>query len=101
MRPAQLLGLAFAAALFTFLVTIFSMGIAQNIPAAAKQEALIVGGVAGGSVFVVTVVVIALLLLAVDPATVSKPIDGPVLLPRTGENSAASDGDATPRHAEN
>jgi hypothetical protein len=87
MKPVQLLGLAFAAAVFSFLVTLLSMGILQDIPPASKEQALIVASILGGSVFVVTLVVIALLLLAVDPADVAKPIDGPVLLPK-GEKPA-------------
>ncbi|MEN2738729.1 amino acid transporter [Microbacterium sp. X-17] len=82
MKPVQLLGLAFAAAAFAFLVTLLSMGILQDIPDAAKMQALIVASVLGGSVFVVTLIGIALLLLAVDPADVTKTIDRPVLLPR-------------------
>lgn len=82
MRPVQLLGLAFAAAVFTFVVTILSMGLFQNIPAASKEQALVVASILAGSVFVVTLVVIALLLLAVDPADVTKTVDRPVLLPK-------------------
>jgi energy-coupling factor transporter transmembrane protein EcfT len=89
MKPVQLLGLAFAAAAFAFVVTLLSMGLLQDIPPAAKEQALIVASILGGSVFVVTLVVIALLLLAVDPADVTKTIDRPVLLPKEERDPSA------------
>ncbi|MFT4219676.1 MAG: amino acid transporter [Microbacterium sp.] len=86
MRPVQLLGLAFGAALFAGIVTAVSMGAFQSAGQVAEGEltkpmrALMVGGVVAGIAFIVTLVTIALLILAVDPAQVRKQIDRPVLL---------------------
>ena len=80
MKPLQLLGLAFGAALFAGIVTLVSMGFFQQRSPeqapAALQLALIVAGIT----FIVVLVIVALLLLAVDPAQVSKQVDRPVLL---------------------
>lgn len=81
LRPLQLLGLAFAAALFAGVVTLVSMGFFQSRFAGQGQQALLVGGVVAGITFIVVLVTIALLILAVDPAQVEKTIDRPVLLP--------------------
>ncbi|QPE04487.1 amino acid transporter [Microbacterium schleiferi] len=96
MRPVQLLGLAFAAALFAGIVTLVSMGFFQQIPAEDVQNALVVAGIIAGVTFVVTLVVVALLLLVIDPADVTKTIDRPVLLdeePESGEASATTPDD--------
>ena len=92
MRPVQLLGLAFAAALFAGIVTLVSMGFFQQIPAEDVQNALVVALIVAGVTFVVTLVALALLLLAIDPAQVTKTIDRPVLL------DDEPDGDAAPQH---
>ena len=72
MKPVQLLGLAFGAALFAGIVTLVSMGFFQQRSPeqapAALQLALIVAGIT----FIVVLVMVALLLLAVDPAQVTK-----------------------------
>lgn len=87
MKPAQLLGLAFAAAVFGGVITLVSMGVFQDArPVAAGElhphlKAWIVAGVVAGIVFIVTLVTIALLLLAVDPAQLAKQVDRPVLMP--------------------
>lgn len=89
MKPAQLLGLAFAAALFGGAITLVSMGIFQEprpVPAGDLHphlKAWMVAGVVAGIVFIVTLVTIALLLLAVDPAQLSKTVDKPVLVPES------------------
>ncbi|HEX5729574.1 amino acid transporter [Microbacterium sp.] len=94
MKPVQLLGLAFGAALFAGIVTLVSMGFFQQRSPeqapAALQLALIVAGVT----FIVVLVMVALLLLAVDPAQVKKQVDRPVLLPE--ESSEATAGGAAP-----
>jgi hypothetical protein len=92
MKPVQLLGLAFGAALFAFIVTIVSMGFFQAVPAESMQRAVVVALVVAGATFVVTLVVIALLVLAVDPAEVTKTIDRPVLLPPEAEKDERADG---------
>lgn len=100
MKPVQLLGLAFVAAAFAGIVTLVSMGFFQNRVAGQSAHALVIGGIVAGITFIVTLVVIALLVLAVDPAQMTKTMDGPVLLPKkpdaaTGEPEA-SDPDGTP-----
>lgn len=81
MKPLQLLGLAFGAALFAGGVTLVSMGFFQSASTdesrqAAVSFALIIAGIC----FIAVLVIVALLLLAVDPAQVTKTIDRPVLL---------------------
>lgn len=100
MKPAQLIGLAFAAALFGGVITLMSMGVLQEprpVPPGEMHphlKAWVVAGVVAGIVFIVTLVTIALLLLAVDPAQLQKQIDRPVLLPdeeaTSGPDAAAS-----------
>jgi hypothetical protein len=94
MKPIQLLGLAFGAAIFAGVVTLVSMGFfQQRSPGqapAALQLALIVAGVT----FIVVLVMVALLLLAVDPAQVKKQIDRPVLLPDEPADGSGSGPDA-------
>ena len=100
MRPVQLLGLAFGAALFAGIVTLVSMGFfQQRSPAqapAAVQLALIVAGIT----FIVVLVMVALLLLAIDPAQVQKKVDRPVLLPDENPDEPVIDdttsGDSAP-----
>lgn len=94
MRPAQLLGLSFAAAVFAGVVTLVVMGFFQDHGPEQAMRALIAGLIAAGITFIVTAVVIALLLLAVDPADIQKRIDHPVLrdpdeqsAPHTGDDS--------------
>ncbi len=91
MKPVQLLGLAFGAAIFAGVITLVSMGFFQQRSPeqapAALQLALIVAGVT----FIVVLVMLALLLLAVDPAQVKKQIDRPVLLPDEDADGANPD----------
>jgi len=93
MKPVQLLGLAFVAAVFAFVVTLVAMGFFQDVPAATMQRALIVAAIVAGAAFVATLVVIALLLLAVDPVQVTKTIDRPVLLPPEDEKPGSESSD--------
>ncbi|MCT2084845.1 amino acid transporter [Microbacterium enclense] len=100
MKPVQLLGLAFIAALFAGVVTLVSMGAFQARPAEEIQRAIVIGAIAAGVTFIVVLVSVALLLLAVDPAQVSKQVDRPLLVPQEDEQTAASDpkdGPETPR----
>ena len=80
MKPIQLLGLAFGAALFTGIVTLVSMGFFQQHTAAQTGKAAVVAAVAAGIAFIAVLLIVSLLLLAVDPAQVRKQIDRPVLL---------------------
>lgn len=94
MKPVQLLGLAFIAALFAGFVTLMSMGFFQTRPADEIQRALIVGLVAAGATFIVTLVSLALLLLVVDPTKVTTTVDRPLLLPKDAPD-ATTPGAAT------
>ena len=96
MKPVQLLGLAFGAAVFTGIVTLVSMGFFQDHPGDELQRALVVAAVAAGVAFIAVLLIVSLLLLAVDPAQMQKRVDRPVLLPeeQTDETpDAAPSGD--------
>ena len=80
MKPIQLVGLAFGAALFTGIVTLVVMGFFQQHTAAQTGRAAVVALVAAGIAFIAVLLIVSLLLLAVDPAQVRKQIDRPVLL---------------------
>ncbi|WP_460775289.1 amino acid transporter [Microbacterium sp. GXF7504] len=94
MRPVQLLGMAFVAALFAGLVTLMSMGAFQAHPAEDVQRAVLAALVVGGITFIVVLVGISLLMLAVDPADVQRTVDRPVLLDKEPAQDADADGDA-------
>lgn len=81
MKPLQLLGLAFGAALFAGIVTLVSMGFFQQRTAEEAQVAVVTALVVAGVSFIAVLLIVSLLLLAVDPAQVAKQIDTPVLLP--------------------
>lgn len=99
MKPVQLIGLAFAAALFAGFVTALSTG-------AFTEQAGIVGpawrlsAIVAGIVFIVVLLSLALLLLVVDPKDVVRPHDGPVLGRDAGDEGedggAEESGDAKP-----
>lgn len=92
MKPVQLLGFAFAAAAFSGLITLVSMGFFQDLGGDDRAHVIVVSLVVAGIAFIATLVIIALLMLAVDPAQVSKEVDRPVLLPPgEGGDAAASD----------
>jgi len=91
MKPIQLLGLAFGAAVFAGFVTLMSMGFFQTRPADQIQRALVVGLVAAGVTFIVVLVSVALMLLAVDPSKVTATVDRPLLLPKEAPDAAAPD----------
>lgn len=81
MKPVQLLGLAFGAAIFAGIVTAVSMGVFQQRFEGQGLRALTLAAVVAGITFIVVLVGLALMILAVDPAQVTKTIDRPVLLP--------------------
>ncbi len=101
MKPVQLLGLAFGAAVFAGFVTLMSMGFFQARPADQVQRALVVGLVAAGATFIVVLVSVSLMLLAVDPAKVTKTVDRPLLLPKEAPDAttpgAGADASASER----
>ncbi|MHC2998149.1 amino acid transporter [Microbacterium sp. HJ5] len=92
MKPVQLLGLAFGAALFAGIVTLVSMGFFQAGGAGKAQAAIVFALVVAGITFIAVLLIVSLLLLAVDPAQVAKQVDKPVLLPDEddGPDAAAS-----------
>lgn len=94
MKPVQLLGLAFGAAVFTGLVTLVSMGFFQQKPADEIGRALVVAGIAAGVAFIAVLLIVSLLLLAVDPAQVRKTVDRPVLFDDEDEPAAGDGPDA-------
>lgn len=89
MRPVQLLGLAFLAAVFAGVVTLMTTGVFQERPADQVRDGIELALVFAGITFIVTLVTIALLMLAVDPGKVAHAVDRPVLYP--DEDSSASD----------
>lgn len=95
MKPVQLLGLAFGAALFAGVVTLVSMGFFQSGASAKEhQAAVMLSLIIAGISFIAVLVIVALLLLAVDPAQITKTIDRGVLQPEEGEEpDAAASGD--------
>lgn len=80
MKPVQLLGFAFAAAVFGGIIALVSMGFFQDLSGDARAQVVVVSLVVAGIAFIATLVIIALLMLAVDPAQVAKQVDRPVLL---------------------
>ena len=96
MKPVQLLGLAFAAAVFAGLITLVSMGFFQDLGGDERAHVVVVTLVVAGIAFIATLVMIALLMLAVDPAQIAKPVDQGVLLPAEDsdddEHSPRNDG---------
>jgi len=97
MRPVQLVGIAFIAAAFAGLVTAMAMGAWQEIPGEDVLRAWAVAGIVAGIAFIAMLLILSLLMLAIDPAEVEKPIDGPVLMrnePRRDDDESTPDGDA-------
>jgi energy-coupling factor transporter transmembrane protein EcfT len=90
MKPVQLLGLAFAAALFAGIVTLVSMGFFQQGGSGKAQSALVLALIIAGVTFIAVLLIVSLLLLAVDPAEVAKPVERPVLLPEEQDGTDAS-----------
>jgi hypothetical protein len=79
MKPVQLLGLAFGAALFAGIVTLVAMGFFQSATGEERQAALVLALIIAGVSFIAVLVIVALLLLAIDPAQITKTVDRPVL----------------------
>jgi energy-coupling factor transporter transmembrane protein EcfT len=96
MKPVQLLGLAFGAALFAGVVTLVSMGFFQSVSAEDRQGAIMLALIIAGISFIAVLVIVALLLLAIDPAQVTKTIDRPVLLDR-GDDETDAEASADPK----
>ena len=90
MKPVQLLGFAFAAALFAGIITLVSMGFFQELTGDQRSHVVVVSLVVAGIAFIATLVIIALLMLAVDPAQVTKNVEPGVLLPEDESEPPAS-----------
>ncbi|WP_431804861.1 amino acid transporter [Microbacterium sp. bgisy203] len=95
MKPVQLLGFAFAAALFAGIITLVSMGFFQDLSGDQRMQVVIVSLIVAGIAFIATLVIIALLMLAVDPAQVAKPVDRAVLLPESENGGESPDAAAS------
>ena len=93
MKPVQLLGLAFAAALFAGIVTLVSMGFFQHGGEEKVQAAVVLALIIAGITFIAVLLIVSLLLLAVDPAQIAKTVDKPVLLADDDEPDAAASDD--------
>ena len=91
MKPLQLLGLAFGAALFAGIVTLVSMGFFQQRTAEEAQSAVVLALIVAGISFIAVLLIVSLLLLAVDPAQVAKQIDRPVLFDDESEKPEPGD----------
>lgn len=90
MKPVQLLGIAFACALFAGGVTAISTGLFTTAYARDPhfQASLWqLTGVISGVTFIVVVLGLSLLLLAVNPADVNKTIDEPILMEKDRKNA--------------
>ncbi|GAA2978984.1 energy-coupling factor transporter transmembrane protein EcfT [Microbacterium terrae] len=94
MKPVQLLGLAFGAALFAGIVTLVSMGFFQGGSPEQAQAAVVLALIIAGISFIAVLLIVALLLLAVDPKQLTTPIDKPVLLPDEDDTTDAASGEA-------
>ena len=90
MKPVQLLGLAFGAALFAGVVTLVSMGFFQQGGDGKAQSAIVLALIIAGVTFIAVLLIVSLLLLAVDPAQVTKQVDRPVLLPEEQDGTDAA-----------
>jgi hypothetical protein len=91
MKPLQLLGLAFGAALFAGIVTLVSMGFFQQRAEGEAERAVVTALVVAGVSFIAVLLIVSLLLLAVDPAQISKQVDRPVLLDESAEKAESAD----------
>ncbi|WP_307793520.1 amino acid transporter [Microbacterium stercoris] len=88
MRPAQLLAVAFGAALFGGLITAMSMGAFQAIPLEDVLHAWSVGGIVAGASFIAVLLIVSMLLLVVDPNTQGGTVDEPLLVKKDAERAA-------------
>jgi len=86
LRPLHLLGIALGCGVFAAVVTLVSTGAFTS----RVNDAIIngtyqgltpfaLGLVVGGGAFIVTLLLLSMLILAVDPTTITKTVDRPVL----------------------
>ena len=81
MKPVQLLGWSFVAALFAGFVTAMAMGAFTDEGSDIVSNAWRVSAIVAGATFIVVVLGLALLLLAIDPKDLDKETESGVLLP--------------------
>jgi len=93
LRPIQLLGVAFACALFAGVVTLVSGGVFQD---GVGVRAIPLAGIVAGITFIVVLLGLSLLLLTVDPQQVTTTIDRPVLYDDPADDPGAPADDADP-----
>ncbi|GGF50398.1 hypothetical protein GCM10010922_27910 [Microbacterium sorbitolivorans] len=86
MKPLQLLGWSFGAAIFAGFVTAMSMGAFTQAGTDIVGTAWRVSAIVAGITFIVVVLCLALLLLVVDPSDLEKEHDKGVLLPEDPED---------------
>lgn len=86
LRPLHLLGIAAGSAVFAAIVTLVSTGAftdrVNDLIAQGRYNGLppvLLGLVVGGITFIVVLLLLSMLILAVDPADVTRRVDGPVL----------------------
>jgi len=91
LKPVQLLSFAFAAALFSGIVALLSMGFFQDLTGDERVHVVVVSLVVAGVAFIATLVIIALSMLAIDPAETTREITHGVLI--DDEDAAASTDD--------
>lgn len=94
MKPLQLLGLAFGAALFAGIVTLVSMGFFQQRADGEAERAVVTALVIAGVSFIAVLLIVSLLLLAVDPAQITKQVDKPVLYDGESDKEQGENPDA-------
>lgn len=95
MKPVQLLGFAFGAAVFAGVVTLISMGFFQDqvVTQTQRGQVIVVALIVAGIAFIATLLIIALLMLAVDPSQITRKVDTAVLLPDADIGDGADVGD--------
>ncbi|MFV0374807.1 amino acid transporter [Microbacterium sp.] len=89
MKPVQLLGLAFGAAVFAGVIALVTMGFFQNLDGGQRQHVIVVALIVAGVAFIATLVITALLMLAVDPRQITHTVDTGVLLPPEDDDTGA------------
>jgi hypothetical protein len=109
LKPLHLVGIALGCGVFAMLVTIFSTGgftarVNSSIARGTYKDLppFTLGLVIGGICFIVTLLIMALLMLAVNPSTVAKTIDRPILLdpkPTRAQRRAAKEAEAAAAEA--
>lgn len=103
LRPLHLLGIALGCGVFAAVVTLVSTGaFTARVNAAIASGTyqgltpFALGLVVGGGAFIVTLLLLSMLILAVDPTTVTKAVDRPVLYdPEPGDEPAADASEGT------